>query len=373
MKLTVSNDLTIILLLKGRDDFTLRWFDYAKTLKLQHHVIIADGGADNRLEDQLKAKGYESYVSYEYIRYPYDDNYKLFYAKVLNALGKVQTPYVVLASNDDFYFFDSLDESVSFLKENPDFVTSRGEVWDFQVSSRIKSKNSSEKSEIYGNLGGVSKLYSYPTVIGESAIDRVADFSFKANSIWHDVVRTANLKEAYGVLVESEINDLVISDNLICFMLASQGKIHRSSNLYMLHQCHRDMAALTDLHDSPFEWIDAPGWDADFNRFLDLLAFQISKVDKTAFYEAKYKLLKIYTDSILLVKMKTHLSLLKKEIEKETSSIFLIKKILKRNKFLFQLLKFAQGFRPLIEAKSNVPLIFLPKIDLIRNFLKKNY
>lgn len=370
MKLPV-NDLTIILLLKGRDDFTIRWFEYAKKLKLQHHVIIADGGADNRLEDQLKANGYDSYVSYDYIRYHYDDNYKLFYAKVLNALGKVETPYVVLASNDDFYFFDSLDESVSFLKENPDFVTSRGEVWDFQVSPRIKSKNPTEKSEIYGNLGAISKLYTYPTVIGESAIDRIADFSFKANSIWHDVVRTATLKEAYGVLVGSEINDLVISDNLICFMLASQGKIHRSSNLYMLHQCHLDMAALTELHDSPFEWMDAPGWDVDFNRFLDAVAFQISKVDKIAFYEAKYKLLKIYTNAILLKKMKDHFLLLTSDISIRNAVIGFIKRILGKNKILFNLLKIIHRLFAVKLTNNQVPSSFIPKIDVISKFLNK--
>ena len=236
MKIPVNKDLTVILLLKGRDAFTMRWFEYAKALKLSCHVIVADGGDENGLEHELENMGFRLHLSYDYIRYPYDKNNKLFYAKVLNALYRVTTPYVVLASNDDFYFFDSLEKSVSFLNENPGYVSSRGEIWDFNISPRQMAKVNLDKIEVYGDIGKISKLYTYPTVFGECAIDRITDFSFKANSIWHDVVKTENLRESYCALVESGINDLVISDSLVCFMLASQGKIHRDANLYMLHQ-----------------------------------------------------------------------------------------------------------------------------------------
>jgi glycosyltransferase domain-containing protein len=371
MKLPVNNDLTIILLLKGRDAFTIRWFEYAKALKLPYHVIVADGGCDNGLEHELKDKGFHLDVSYDFIRYPYDENHKLFYAKVLNALNKVFTPYVVLASNDDFYFFDSLNESVSFLKENPDYVTSRGEVWDFQVSPKLMRKGRLDKSETYGNIGGISKLYTYPTVNGECATDRIADFSLKANSIWHDVVRTENLKESYGALVKSDINDLVLSDTLICFMLASQGKIHRDVNLYMLHQCHPDMAALNEFHDSPFKWIDAPGWDSDFSSFLDTVAVQISKIDRIAFYEAKYKLFKIYTDAILLKKMKDHFLLLATRKNSMDAAIIFVKRIIRKNKILFNSLKVIYRMFSVKIANKEVPSNFFPKIDVISKFLSR--
>lgn len=371
MKLPLNNDLTIILLLKGRDAFTIRWFEYAKEVKLPYHVIVADGGIDNSLEHELREKGFHFQVSYEYVRYPYDENYKLFYAKVLNSLNKVVTPYVVLASNDDFYFFDTLDESVSFLKENSDYVTSRGEIWDFQVSPRLKWDNTTEKSEIYGNIKNISRLYNYSTVIGESAIDRVVDFSYKSNSIWHDVVRTKNLKEAFRVLIESDVYDLVFSESLICFMLASHGKIHRGANLYMLHQCHPDMAALMELHDSPFEWIDATGWDCDFNRFLDAVADQISQVDKITFYEAKYKLLKIYTHSILLKRMKDHFLLLTSDVNSRAVVIGFIKRIIRKNEFLFNLLKIIHALFPVKIANNQIPSSFIPKMDIISQFLKK--
>lgn len=371
MKLLMDNNLTIILLLKGRDAFTIRWFEHAKEFKLPYHVIVADGGDDNGLEKKLRNNEYHLTVSYDYVRYPFDKNHKLFYAKIHSALNKVETPYVVLASNDDFYFFDALNESVSFLKENAEYVSSRGELWDFSVLPTLKRGIALEKSVIYGSISNISKLYEHPTVIGDCAMDRVVDYSSKANSIWHDVVRTKNLKESYGALIESNVNDLVFSDILIGFMMASQGKIHRGCNLYMLHQCHPDMAALTDLHDTPLDWIDAPGWDSDFNRFLDTVAVQISKVDQVAFYEAKCKILKAYTDSILLQKMKDHILLLTSGMNNKTTATGFIKTALRKNKQLFSVLKIMHSLIPAKIVNNQIPSSFIPKIDVITKFLKK--
>lgn len=371
MKLLLDKNLTIILLLKGRDAFTIRWFEHAREFKLPYHVIVADGGSDTGLENELRNKKFHLEVSYEYVRYPYDANYKIFYAKILSALNTVETPYVVLASNDDFYFFDALNESVSFLEENAEYVSSRGELWDFSVLPTLKRGIALEKSVIYGRISNISKLYKHPTVIGECAMERVVDYSSKANSIWHDVVRTKNLKESVGALIESNVNDIIFGEHLINFMMASQGKIHRGCNLYMLHQCHSDMLASTGFHDTPLDWIDDPGWGSDFNRFLDTVAAQISKVDQVEFYEAKCKMLKAYTDSILLHKFKGHILLLTSSMKNKTSATGFLKAALRKNKKLFGVLKRIHSLIPAKIVNSQIPPSFIPKIDMIKNFLKE--
>jgi len=371
MKSLLDKELTIILLLKGRDAFTIRWFEHAKEFKLPYHVIVADGGSDTGLENELRKKNFNLEVSYEYVRYPYDANYLIFYKKILSALNKVETPYVVLASNDDFYFFEALSGSVSFLKENAEYVSSRGEIWDFSVLPTLRRGIKLEKSFVYGSISNCSKLYEYPTVIGGCAMERVIDYSSKANSIWHDVVRTKNIKESFEALIESNIYDFVFSESLICYLTASQGKIHRGCNLYMLHQCHPDMAALTDLPETPLDWINTPGWESDFNRFLDRVATQISKLDQIAFYEAKYKLLKVYTDLILVQKMKDHILLLTNSVKNKNSAAGFMKAAIKRNKKLFIVLKKIYSLIPVKIMNNQVPSSFIPKIDVIAKFLKK--
>lgn len=372
----MNSDLTILLLLKGRDAFTIRWFEYAKENLIPYKVIVADGGHDEGLENELYERQFSQYIDYEYIRYPFDENHKTFYAKVLDALMRVETPFVVLASNDDFNFPNALDSSLHFLKENPDFITSRGEIWDFTVSSPpLGSQISNGKDYIYGDMGGVAKLYYQPTVIGDSAIDRVNDFSLKWHSVWHDVLRTKNLRDAYSALIKSEINDFRYADILVSFFVASNGKIHRGSELYMLHQCHPDMGAITIIGDTTLEWIDSAGWNTDLNRFLDVIAREISEIDKITFLEAKCKLMECYFVNIVLKTMMNGYSPQgtsneTNERAKKFRIASVIKSFLKRNSFIFNTSKKIVSLFSVSRENELPSSPFDEKLESISMFLK---
>ncbi len=368
----MNKDLTIILLLKGRDAFTLRWFEYAKKTKLPYHVIVADGGNETGLEAELLNKQFHLDVSYEYVRYPYDKSHQLFYQKTLSALHKVQTPFVVLASNDDFYFFDALDYSISFLKENNDYVSSRGEIWDFSISSTLNYDGLFKKNEIYGRLNNLYKLYRDPSVVGESAMCRAIDFSSKRNSIWHDVVRTESIKESYVELVGVGVDDLNLADSLVNFLLATKGKIHRGSDLYMLHQCHEDMTASVICYESPLDWIGVVGWNSDFNKLLDVVARQISDIDQVPFYEAKYKLLKTYYDSILLKDIRNHLLFVREKEMSKYKLTNIAKEVLRGNRVTSILLKMIKGLFDARKPNHQIPSSFVHKITFIQKFLGKS-
>jgi len=363
------NDLTIVLLLKGRDAFTIRWFEYAKKFKLTCKVIIADGDIDNGLENELRNKKFHHVINYDYIRYPYDESYKIFYAKIHAALTKVETQYVLLASNDDFYFFDALESSVHFLNENPEFVTSRGEIWDLNVISSLSSfKISNDKDHVYGDLGSVKRLYFHPTVLGESAMDRVIDYSLKSHSVFHDVIRTKNLKEACGALVKSQINDFRIFESFISFFIACHGKIHRGGELYMLHQCHPEMAALTVIGDTPLEWIDSAGWNEDLDRFFNSIAGQISKIDKITFQEAKCEFMECYLVNVVLkTMMRGQLPQGSTEISIKTQIVSVIKSILRRNRFI---LYTAKKIYSMFFVRKQDYSLFDKELEDVKKFLK---
>src|SRR6185312_6656245 len=226
-----SHDLTILLPLKGRDDFSLRWFRYASMHSLPYKVLVADGGHDEGLESQLRRDGIFDRIDCDYVRYPFDYSIEIFLRKMADALRRVQTPFVVIANNDDFIFFEALAISVAFLKGNPDFASSRGEIWDFAVSGGVRSP-------IYGRMIGVRKLYFHPSVGGDSAQERVEDMAVKFHSAGHDIVRTPVLADIYARIVETGLDDFRFADRCWSFMIAAAGKMHRSDNLYMLHQSH---------------------------------------------------------------------------------------------------------------------------------------
>jgi len=364
-----NTDLTIILVLKGRDDFTFRWFEYAKKINFPYKIIVADGGDNSDLENKLSEKEYYMYVNYKYIKYPFDKTYKIYYSKILKSLLKVETPYVLLASNDDFYFLDAIVKSLDFLKKNSDYVSARGEIWDFSVFPNSFFK---DKSPIYGNIFGISKLYHHPTVMGNNAMERVIDFTKKSNSMWHDIVKTEHLKEAYEDLVKSNIYDFALYETTINYSLATKGKIKREKGLFMLHQCHSNMAALKDLYSSPLEWINSPGWKKDFNKFLDLVASKISKEDKINFYESKYKLNEAYFNLTLINKLKSFTSPGTKDLRNKIDLFVFIKKLLSKNHSIFKASKLIYNifFKP-NKYDNKIPTTFFSKINAIENFLKQ--
>ena len=289
----LKDELTIVLLLKGRDNFSVRWFDHAVANSLPCKVLVADGGHDHGLENRLRLNHVFDKIDCDYIKYPFDENIPTFFRKVSDALKRVKTPFVVLASNDDFYFFDALAASMEFLKGNPDFACSRGEIWDFSVIPRNPG------SYVYGEMCGIRKLYHHPTVSGESAIERVGDFAAKFHSSFHDVIRTPLLAAAIAKAVDSGLADYRFAEECFSFLIAVAGKIHRGDQLYMLHQAHPDMAALTDFN-SLTEWVLDERWQGDFDLFAKCVAAAVSEADGTEFYRLKCDVMKIYVSRCIL-------------------------------------------------------------------------
>lgn len=296
-----TDDLTVVLLLKGRDDFTLRWFEYAKKYSMPYRVLIADGNATDGIAGKLEAAGFRGHVSYEYVRYPFDRDIAAYHAKVLDSLSRVETPFVLLASNDDFYFFDEVARSVHFLETNPEFVTARGEIWDFSVSSHAANRrNRTSGNYIYGEIEGLKPLYTHTSVLPDSALERAIDFASRYHSVWHDVARTEWLRRAFGMVVESNVTDLRYADLLVSFGAAVHGKILRGDGLFMLHQCHPDMAALTLAGDTPLDWIAGKGWRDDLNAFVERISLQISEKDGRDFLDVKLDVSTAYLVDFIL-------------------------------------------------------------------------
>ncbi len=369
------------MLLNGRDPFTSRWFKYAEEFNIPYKVIVADGAVYPSAESILSKNFLNSSIDFDYIKYPADTTLRNFYLKIQDALGKVKTPYVVLASNDDFYFFDAIEQSVEFLNQNSDYVASRGEIWDFSVRINPDTRLGRDIGSVYGQLNGLYRLYEHPTVLGQNARDRVLDFALKSNSTWHDVVVTKVLLDAYDLLLKSNIEDIVFADNLICFYLACQGKIHRGNFLYMLHQCHSDNAATQLLHKSPFDWMKSSGWHQDFFKLSENIGSQIAKLDEISFHKSKHDFINVYYQKVLLKSIECYVENLKSELNtqiienKSFSLISHIKIIIKSSPALYQLSKkILLLFNPKIKDTNNliIPFEYKLTISVIQKFLDRH-
>ena len=112
--------LTIVLPLKGRHLFTLRFLWHANEARLPYRFLVADGQAHAELARLLEnSRKVFPALDVEYIRYPEDIDFQHYYAKMADALQRVRTPYVKVADNDDFLAHAGLEFLPGFSRCTP--------------------------------------------------------------------------------------------------------------------------------------------------------------------------------------------------------------------------------------------------------------
>lgn len=116
--------LTILLTLKGRHLFTLRWLWHANRIKLPFPIFIADGEVHSTIARLIEDCSVFPNLLIEYHRS--DVTFYDFYQKIDDALSKIRTPYVVMSDNDDFLFPSGIIRSLNFLERSPAYVCAGG-------------------------------------------------------------------------------------------------------------------------------------------------------------------------------------------------------------------------------------------------------
>ena len=129
--------LTIVMPLKGRELFTLRFLWHANREGLPYRFIIADGQVDPRLADLLELpREIFPDLWVDYFRYEDDVSFHRYFRKMADVVQKVQSPYVMLVDNDDFLVSSGLERSMDFPDANPGYVCCGGGIAGFALYSR---------------------------------------------------------------------------------------------------------------------------------------------------------------------------------------------------------------------------------------------
>jgi glycosyltransferase domain-containing protein len=130
--------LTIVLPLKGRHLFTMRFLWHANKLRSPYHFLIADGQVNEAVARHLESSR-ETFpnLDIEYVRYPDDTSYSRYFTKMADALQRVRTPYAMWADNDDFLGPNGIEAALDFLDANDDHASARGRVAAFSVYSGL--------------------------------------------------------------------------------------------------------------------------------------------------------------------------------------------------------------------------------------------
>ena len=114
----MSDNFSILLVLKGREQYTVRLMSYFNQIRFPYPIIIADGGEDTGLRRLLEDPKRWLNIRYDYEHYGYDQTLDDFHNKMSLAVGLIETPLVSVVDNDDFMFLKGIEDSIKFLKDN---------------------------------------------------------------------------------------------------------------------------------------------------------------------------------------------------------------------------------------------------------------
>lgn len=216
--------LTIVLPLKGRALFTLRFLWHADRARMPFRFLIADGEVRPPLADILEnAREHFSNIDIEYVRYPDDISFGRFFAKMHDAVRRVRTPYVMMANNDDFLASAGIERAIEFLDSHPDYVCCSGGIAGFSVHAPL----SAPLGVLVGSLSKITRDYVY--------YDHSADFSsdfvtkrllagLRNEWSYYAVFRTPAQCVICEELVELELSDLLLHEKYCAMRTLTLGK-----------------------------------------------------------------------------------------------------------------------------------------------------
>ena len=120
MTATIREKLTVLVNVHNRHAHLARQLDY---IHAHYDRILVLDSSD------CEYAGKDEYPNVEYYYYPGWE----YVDKLADIAKKVNTPYVHLCADDDFYIPDSVCQCVRFLEDNPDYASAHGHYLSFSL------------------------------------------------------------------------------------------------------------------------------------------------------------------------------------------------------------------------------------------------
>ena len=267
----MSNTFSIILVLKDRSHYTKRLMErWNNDIRFPFHILIADGGKDKEIEEYLKTFSNFPNLDYTYFRFPYDKTLSDFYAKMCNIIDSVTTSTTLLMDNDDFISVAGINKCVDIL-EDSNYTSARGMMADLQ---------------------GNNMYVEFPnSIVGDSALERIADQTKHFHSNWHNVIRTSHLQAAWNLIKIASPTNFRIVDQLTGFLHSVWGNSYRGDFPWMFHEHGTERVSsegqpLNTHFPAQDDWITSDYWLSEFNGMTEAVGSAIAYHDNIDIEEA---------------------------------------------------------------------------------------
>jgi len=270
---SVNERLTILLLIKDRPQFTLRWMKYVNDHHFPFKIFVADGGLDKKIPKVLSEKENFPNICYQYVQYPYDQDRQIFTAKIVDALSKISSTFTAIANDDDIFSVIGLKKAVDFLSKNPDYKSAAGRTIGFYITP--------DTNPIYGDNVEFVDTGSC-SFDGKLSLERVLKQFQNYKATYYDVHYTKDLHRYFSELYDMNIKTGSLAELVTSFLTVADGKVHRNSEPYLYRQFNTYMSQNSlekKKYGDQFDRMLMPTWSQEFNMFIDAIASKIIKTE----------------------------------------------------------------------------------------------
>jgi glycosyltransferase domain-containing protein len=229
--------ITMLILTHDRPEFLLRLFRYLSDQLGDRPLVIAVHSSGTDQTRTAIEKGLERLkLSNHYSISHYPPEISIM-EKMLAASRALQTEYVLLTADDDFYFFDWLEEAVDLLDSDTSYGTVYGNYFEFKL----------DRFEPYGRrlqfpTLGMENSYQ-PWLEHEAVLDRleeIADPPDFQSVGWYALQRSSQLKAIIEIAAEFELVDLLPFEKYFNFAQAVFAKTKMVGSVCLARQVNTD-------------------------------------------------------------------------------------------------------------------------------------
>ena len=239
-----NNLLTIFMPIKDRPEFTKRCLNYLSICNCKFPIFIADGSKDDVMKNYIKKikPTYSLQISYK--KYPPDSNFIKFINKLSDSIKRIKTPYVVWASDDDFYDLDELQKGIDFLLRNKEYRSYCGEVINFCIDDQMQVGS----KKVYGGLKFKGYQYASKRLIDENTVlQRISRYEdLKSVECIH---YSATLEKIFQIAKDVQADSYFTLGPIFQYVTLIEGKSFFNNKVFLLRQDDTPFSAGKEMID----------------------------------------------------------------------------------------------------------------------------
>jgi len=285
-------DVTILLTIFNRLDYTNKWLDYAEQSNVPFKIFISDGGNIKSIKTKLNLKKRKLDITYK--KFKYYKNYNYFFEKYYQSVKKIKSNYIFIAEDDDYIFSNSIIKSAKFLDDNKkfscasginclgDLIRNNGKVLSLSLRNESKEKTKSLLSNI-----PEQRLIEY--------------YRKQQVSVHNALHRKESLLKTFKILNSRNFLNLFVTELILCLSVIYNGNVARMNHIDYIKMDNTNLSSSANFEKlRPFSMISkTKNFKEENNLILKSIKF-FDKKNKNIFLSLHDKL--IEKDRVLRIK-----------------------------------------------------------------------